>query len=272
MNDHLGTPQQLLNGETGAVAWQAAYLPLGEAQVQVSAVTNNLRFPGQYFDAETGLHYNWNRYYDPASGRYISADLIGLNGGLNLYNYIDNNPINLYDIFGLAKVGDVVFFNFKGPNWPEHIAVVSSTDSQGNAISADFGAWQDTMKFHDIDLRKYQSKNIQSSIIGYGDMSNLHSDTLETFIKKWNQRMVGDGQRWVRTGNVCNDAITREEDGWGGKVLRDAMRNDYFKRRNSYNEIFPNLTPKNEFFYRRNGILQRFFKNTGRYENKWQSR
>ena len=104
LNDHLGTPQRLVNGQTGAVAWQAAYLPFGEAQVSNSStVTNNLRFPGQYFDAETGLHYNWNRYYDPASGRYVSADPIGLEGGLNLYEYARNNSINNIDFMGLKS-------------------------------------------------------------------------------------------------------------------------------------------------------------------------
>ncbi|MFA5985671.1 MAG: RHS repeat-associated core domain-containing protein [Methylococcaceae bacterium] len=43
----------------------------------------NLRFPGQYYDAETGLHYNWNRYYDPKTGSYISINPIGLQGELN---------------------------------------------------------------------------------------------------------------------------------------------------------------------------------------------
>ena len=106
LNDHLGTPQQLLNGDTGAVVWQAAYLPFGEVQISVNTVTNNLRFPGQYYDAETGLHYNWNRYYDPASGRYISADPIGLEGGANLYLYVNNNPISFIDINGFASYKD----------------------------------------------------------------------------------------------------------------------------------------------------------------------
>ena len=115
LNDHLGTPQQLLDGNTGAVAWQAAYLPFGEVQISVNTVTNNLRFPGQYYDAETGLHYNWNRYYDPASGRYISADPIGLGGGLNLYVYVSMNPINSNDFRGLVNIIAGVGFSAVGP-------------------------------------------------------------------------------------------------------------------------------------------------------------
>ncbi len=72
-NDHLGTPQKLID-TSGRVVWSATYDAFGAAQIAISEVENNLRFPGQYYDAETGFHYNWNRYYDPATGRYLSAD------------------------------------------------------------------------------------------------------------------------------------------------------------------------------------------------------
>jgi RHS repeat-associated protein len=64
-----------------------------------------LRFAGQYYDQETGLHYNYHRYYDPSLGRYLRADPIGLAGGVNLYAYVLNNPVNWIDPFGLWFVG-----------------------------------------------------------------------------------------------------------------------------------------------------------------------
>ncbi len=60
--------------------------------------------PGQYYDSETGLHYNWHRFYDPSTGRYISADPIGLQGGMNLYSYVNQNPINMIDPWGLEWI------------------------------------------------------------------------------------------------------------------------------------------------------------------------
>ncbi len=88
------------------VVWQTAYLPFGKAQIVTETVENNFRFPGQYYDSETGLYYNYHRYYDPAIGRYLTADPIGLDGGVNLYAYVQNNPVNWVDPYGLSYLDD----------------------------------------------------------------------------------------------------------------------------------------------------------------------
>lgn len=106
-NDHLGTPQKITNS-TGIVVWSAEYAAFGAAAVdQSSTVVNNLRFPGQYFDEETGLHYNWHRYHDPETGRYTQVDPIGLWGGINVYEYADSNPIRRIDVYGLASASNL---------------------------------------------------------------------------------------------------------------------------------------------------------------------
>ena len=100
-NDHLGTPQKLV-AQNGTVVWSAHYSAFGEATVEIKAVTNNLRFPGQYYDEETGLHYNWFRYYDGEQGRYLKKDPIGFSGKeVNLYLYSKDNPIRVLDPLGL---------------------------------------------------------------------------------------------------------------------------------------------------------------------------
>ena len=102
-NDHLGTPQ-VLTDDTQTIAWKAVYTPFGEAVPSIETVENPFRFPGQYYDQETGLHYNYFRYYNPQTGRYITPDPIGLEGGINLFAYVANNPINNIDPEGLFDI------------------------------------------------------------------------------------------------------------------------------------------------------------------------
>ena len=64
--------------------------------------TSGELLPGQYYDQETGLHYNYHRYYDPSTGRYITSDPIGLLGGLNTYGYVGGNPLTQVDPYGLS--------------------------------------------------------------------------------------------------------------------------------------------------------------------------
>lgn len=99
--DHLGTPQELTN-ERGELVWQVGLKAWGGiGQIHVERVRNNLRFPGQYHDPETGLHYNRFRHYDPEAGCYISQDPIGLAGGEVLTRYAVNAQ-HWIDPLGLA--------------------------------------------------------------------------------------------------------------------------------------------------------------------------
>ncbi len=101
--DHIGTPLDLTNRE-GKAVWSAQYLAYGTIYTQhTEEVTNPLRFQGQYFDQETGLHYNRHRYYNPKNGLFTTADPIGLAGGLNNYQYV-KNPTGFVDPLGLADV------------------------------------------------------------------------------------------------------------------------------------------------------------------------
>jgi RHS repeat-associated protein len=101
-NDHLGTPQ-VLTDDAQTIAWKAVYTAFGEAVPSIQTIENPFRFPGQYYDSETGLHYNYFRYYNPQTGRYITPDPIGLEGGINLFAYVENKPINNTDYLGLWR-------------------------------------------------------------------------------------------------------------------------------------------------------------------------
>lgn len=89
--DHLGTPKIITNS-TGAKVWEGFMDGFGKTTVTLASNTNNLRFPGQYYDEESGQHYNYFRNYDPVTGRYGSSDPIGMAGGINAYLYVFQNP------------------------------------------------------------------------------------------------------------------------------------------------------------------------------------
>lgn len=101
--DYLGTPRVVTSGSSIVWKWDATD-PFGSNAPSVSTLTYNLRFAGQFFDAETGLHDNHYRTYDPLMGRYMQPDPIGLAAGKNPFNYVNQNPLNGTDRDGLLQL------------------------------------------------------------------------------------------------------------------------------------------------------------------------
>jgi RHS repeat-associated protein len=109
--DHLNSPRRLSRASDNVIIWRWNSDPYGNGFVEEDPdgdgqrFTYNLRFPGQYYDAETGLNYNYYRDYDPAVGRYMESDPSGLEGGINTYAYVEGDPISLVDPLGLDGFG-----------------------------------------------------------------------------------------------------------------------------------------------------------------------
>ncbi|HEY9130830.1 MAG TPA: RHS repeat-associated core domain-containing protein, partial [Dyella sp.] len=104
--DGLGIPRVIAD-VSGNVIWQWSYQgnAFGEKQpASVTAFIFNPRFPGQYFDAESGQQYNQQRDYDPTTGRYRQSDPIGLKGGMSTYGYVGASPLNATDYLGLQSL------------------------------------------------------------------------------------------------------------------------------------------------------------------------
>lgn len=100
--DQLNAPRVITQPSTNTVAWRWDTDPFGTAApnqnpASLGTFVYNLRFPGQYYQAETGVNYNYFRDYDPQTGRYIESDPIGLNGGINTYLYVHARPVSRTD-------------------------------------------------------------------------------------------------------------------------------------------------------------------------------
>jgi len=107
--DHLGTPRLITDAANNSRWEWPGSDPFGnnapnENPAGLGIFAYNLRFPGQYFDSETGKHYNYFRDYDPAIGRYIESDPIGLKGGISTYGYVGGRPLTSFDPEGLQIV------------------------------------------------------------------------------------------------------------------------------------------------------------------------
>ena len=208
-NDQLGTPIGLTDG-FGETLYECQYNGYGQIidetyhEVGNRAIPDNpLRFQGQYYDEETGLHYNLNRYYDPFVGRYLTQDPIKLAGGWNFYQYVCGNPVKWSDPLGLIKgLSDGVIISTPNQNYRAiAMGVESLSPAQATVLA---------------ELPSYGSSTIvKKSLFGQNDLVALSAATGEEFAM-----FTTGGRRLIVRGNTTsipidiNKAKVLGEQGW----------------------------------------------------------
>ncbi|MEQ1581470.1 MAG: RHS repeat-associated core domain-containing protein [Steroidobacteraceae bacterium] len=136
--DHLNSPRKVTRPSDNALRWRWDPDAFGngaanENPQSIGTFVYNLRFPGQYYDTETGLNYNYFRDYDSQTGRYVQSDPIGLAGGINTYAYVGGNPISTIDPMGSQAI-PLPFPGFLPP-----VAIPGSSENQ--QFGKSFGAF-----------------------------------------------------------------------------------------------------------------------------------
>ena len=251
-SDQLGTPQAITDAHQ-TVVWLAKYDAFGKAQTQALPRSQvvahngfnktfswigtahastaegsdkpfefNLRFAGQYEDAETGWHYNWHRFYDPETGRYLTPDPIGLRGGANAYGYVGGDPFQNVDPLGLewemadgpapwvqrVTIGREVHSMFSA--YIEQLAPIApgGTFGANNTYAGTFGSLRPDAYYEQNNIRHVWELK---------PLSNRTQGPLR-------DRAEGQVNRYLRTGNRT-DQLTGEVPGTcGGWSRGDGAR------------------------------------------------
>lgn len=134
ISDHLGSPRLVVNIATGDVVQRMDYDSFGNIILDTNPGFQPFGFAGGIYDLHTGLVRFGARDYDPQTGRWTAKDPIGLSGGINLYTYVDNNPLNFIDPLGL--IWETVDFDYHGTkNWAMALANRLANLEEGTLFS-----------------------------------------------------------------------------------------------------------------------------------------
>lgn len=197
-NNYQGVPRQFSDAKQ-LIVWSGQFKPYGEVYDENADISNIIRFTGQYKDMNTNYIYNYFRDYDSSLGRYIQSDPIGLNGGINTYAYVTNNPVNYVDPFGLAKV--VIFGD---ENTPTHASIlledgtyISTFPNINGGIGVIFGG---SVAGHD----KYNELEIQNALNGSSALYQING-LEEDKIKDWWSKHMNDNYAVIT--NNCSDVV-----------------------------------------------------------------
>ena len=233
--DHLNTPRMIADS-TGTTVWR-----WDQGEPFGNDVPNNnpsgagafdfpLRFPGQYFDRETNLAYNYFRDYDPATGRYVQSDPIGLMGGVNTYTYVRAHTLWAVDVYGLAEIcrriteqeWKAIGRGWKIVDWKCEGPCNPISDAIFTAVSMLLPAWYIPTKIPVVrDLQLEQAYNVDYKIC-YDECTKkqtsktkLGEEPLKEYRENWfNPTTEHDGEpTWVQPGQENPSMQTR----WGAQ-------------------------------------------------------
>ncbi|QQQ01286.1 RHS repeat-associated core domain-containing protein [Lysobacter enzymogenes] len=197
--DHLGTPRAVIDPSRNVVIWNwdakseafGNSPPNQDPDQDGTAFVYNMRFPGQRFDAASGLVYNYFRDYDPSTGRYIQSDPIGLQGGASTYGYAESNPLSRIDPYGLLSylcqkgknIGIALPIYFTGGKAADYQRIAGAIEK---AWSKSFGPWYNVKLKVLIQSKPTTSANFVKIIPGQQD-SWVLDEGVKTFFGKWSQ-------------------------------------------------------------------------------------
>jgi len=198
--DYQGAPLFVTDGAQ-QVVWSAQRRPYGETTVTTQQVELPLRFSNQYYDEETGYHYNEQRYYDPSVGRYLRTDPIGIAGGLNPYSFALNNPLKYVDPDGRYALPSFGSFNFNG---------VSAEDFAIGGLNSSI----DTVAgiIHEASFGYFEFSDRQSSPAFQYGQHLTYIGGVAALVKaggKFATKGIPDSALVVRGGNEANQAAAK---------------------------------------------------------------
>ena len=212
--DHLGTPQEM-SDLSGQIIWKAQYKAWGECKAEKvksnffensEIISNNIRFQGQYFDEETGFHYNRHRYYSPYVGRFISKDPIGLLGGHNVYAYAPN-PVEWVDPRGLARGKGSKGSSGKGGGVSPKKKPCHGNPCEGKDPSKTARSWQGSAPYSGVDAYKnvvVKKGTVLYTLYPHGSAPGNYLATSPDVIKAGTARGYNDAVQVAHKGNWDN--------------------------------------------------------------------
>lgn len=249
-NDHLGTPRTVTDQGNNIVwKWDNTEV-FGNNAPSVQTVEFNLRFPGQYFDNESNLHYNYYRTYNPKTGKYIQSDPLGLEAGTNTYGYVSGNSLSASDPLGL----ETQILRLYDPWGVDHLAirfvnkgkpsVIMSIYSDSNPIPFLYAKASLVIETDKLFNERYNNKNYKLDIITLNttlEEENIIANEMISLEKNRYYTAIGSGIQCTKAANISLSKIGLPELTLNlfsnpNSLREEIMKNKEYKKRILKNE------------------------------------